>query len=86
VANDAQGPDRDDELRRYLEEAARFPVLSKDAEIRLAQAVEAGDEGARRRLVESNLRLVVAVARRFGPSVVLTDAIQAGNMGLRRAT
>ena len=76
----------DDELRRYLEDVSRFPLLNKDDEIRLAQAVEAGDEAARRRLIESNLRVVVAVARRFDRSAVpFTDAIQAGNTGLSRA-
>lgn len=87
VDNDAQWPaNGDDELRRYLEDVARYPLLSKQDEIHLAQAVEAGDEAARRRLVEANLRVVVAVARRFDRSVVqFAEAIQVGVSGLSRA-
>jgi RNA polymerase primary sigma factor len=86
VDNDAQRPGEDDGLRRYLEEIARIPPLTKDDEIRLAQGVEAGEEDARRRLIESNLRLVVAVARRFDRSRIrFADAIQIGNIGLGRA-
>jgi RNA polymerase primary sigma factor len=87
VENEPPSPGGDEDgLRRYLEDVARFPLLTRDDEIRLAQEIEAGDERARRRLIESNLRLVVAVARRFERSGLrLADAIQVGNIGLGRA-
>ena len=86
VANDTQGPGSDDEVPRYLEEIARIPLLTRDDEVRLSQGVEAGEEDARRQLIESNLRLVVAVARRFDCSGIrFADAIRIGNIGLGRA-
>jgi DNA-directed RNA polymerase sigma subunit (sigma70/sigma32) len=53
-----------DLFRLYLDEIGRHPLLTADDEVRLAQAIEAGDEGARRTMIESNLRLVVSIARR----------------------
>jgi len=76
----------DDSLRLYLQEIARYPLLTRAEEVRLAKRVEAGDEGARRRLTESNLRLVVTIARAYRtPSVDLLDLIQEGTLGLMRA-
>ena len=78
--------DDDDPLHEYLEEIAAFPLLSIEDEVRLARAVQAGDADARRQLIESNLRLVVAIARRYeGQGLRLADAIQEGNIGLARA-
>jgi len=75
-----------DLLRMYLAEIGRFPLLKADDEIGLATAAEAGDEGARRTLVEANLRLVVSIARRYNaPGLRLLDLIQEGNLGLLQA-
>ena len=76
----------EDRLRQYFEEVALFPLLTKEDEARLAQAAQAGDDSARRRLIESNLRLVVAIARRYqGRGLRLADLIQEGNIWLARA-
>jgi len=75
-----------DLLRIYTREISRFPVLDREAEAELAQAMAAGAEGARERLITSNLRLVVTIAREYadvGPS--LLDLIQEGNVGLIEA-
>ncbi|MBB6733804.1 RNA polymerase sigma factor RpoD [Cohnella zeiphila] len=76
----------DDPVRMYLKEIGRVPLLSADEEIDLAQRIEAGDEQAKRRLAEANLRLVVSIARRYvGRGMLFLDLIQEGNMGLIRA-
>ena len=76
----------DDALRRYLTEIAAFPLLTRDDEIRLGKAVEAGDEDARRKLTESNLRLAVSIAKKYDrKGLRLLDLIQEGNIGLSRA-
>lgn len=76
----------DEEFRHYLEEAANQPVLSRDEEDRLGQLAAAGDEEAMAQLVRSNLRLVVALARRYVASgVPLVDLVQEGNLALIRA-
>ena len=54
-----------DSFRLYLDEVGRHPLLTKEDEIELSQAIEAGDDAARRKMIESNLRLVVSIARRF---------------------
>ena len=75
-----------DLFRLYLDEIGRHPLLTADDEVRLAQAYEAGDEAARRRMVESNLRLVVSIARRYwATGLPLGDLVQEGNLGLLRA-
>ncbi|GIO14698.1 RNA polymerase sigma factor SigA [Cohnella xylanilytica] len=76
----------DDPVRMYLKEIGRVPLLSADEEIELAQRIEQGDEKAKRRLAEANLRLVVSIARRYvGRGMLFLDLIQEGNMGLIKA-
>jgi RNA polymerase primary sigma factor len=71
---------------RYLHEIGRYPLLSRSEEVRLARLAASGDEAAKRRLVEANLRLVVAIARRYrGMGLDLLDLIQEGNVGLMAA-
>jgi RNA polymerase primary sigma factor len=73
-------------LRRYLKEIGRYPPLTHDREIELAQRVHEGDEDALRELVESNLRFVVAYAKRYrNPNVPFLDLIHEGNLGLIQA-
>jgi len=70
----------------YLEEIARIPVLSREEEQALAARVRAGDETAKQRMVEANLRLVVQIARRYrNRGLPLPDLIEEGNLGLLRA-
>jgi RNA polymerase primary sigma factor len=76
----------DDVLARYLHEIGRHPLLTRGDELRIARLSASGDESARRRLVECNLRLVVAIARRYrGLGLDLLDLIQEGNVGLMAA-
>lgn len=81
------GEDRHDELlRRYLEEISDAPVLSAEDELRLGEAARRGDAGAGEALVRANLKLVVAIARRYRASgVPLLDLVQEGNLGLMQA-
>ncbi len=73
-------------LRRYLKEIGRYPPLTHDREIELAKRVHEGDEDALRELVESNLRFVVAYAKRYrNPNVPFLDLIHEGNLGLIQA-
>ncbi len=73
-------------LAVYLREIARIPLLSREEEQELARRLRAGDESAKRRLIEANLRLVVQVARRyFSRGLPLPDLIEEGNLGLIRA-
>ena len=75
-----------DSLVQYLNEIGKIPLLTKEEELALGRAAAAGEEEARRRLAEANLRLVVAVAKRFrGKGVELQDLIQEGNLGLMKA-
>src|SRR5690554_2463605 len=76
----------DDAVQMYLKEIGRTELLSAQEEIELANRIEQGDEKARKRMVEANLRLVVSIARRYvGRGVLFLDLIQEGNMGLMRA-
>ncbi|HOL11244.1 MAG TPA: RNA polymerase sigma factor RpoD [Bacillota bacterium] len=76
----------DDPVRMYLKEIGRVPLLSAAEEIELARRVEAGDEAAKRRLAEANLRLVVSIAKRYvGRGMLFLDLIQEGNLGLIKA-
>ena len=73
-------------LRRYLQEISRYPPLSHEKEIEIARRVHDGDEEAVRSLVESNLRFVVAYAKRYrNPNVPFLDLIHEGNLGLIQA-
>jgi len=75
-----------DPVRMYLKEIGRVPLLSADEEIELALRIENGDEEAKRRLAEANLRLVVSIAKRYvGRGMLFLDLIQEGNMGLIKA-
>jgi RNA polymerase primary sigma factor len=76
----------DDPVRMYLKEIGRVPLLSANEEIELARRVETGDEAAKRRLAEANLRLVVSIAKRYvGRGMLFLDLIQEGNLGLIKA-
>lgn len=75
-----------DPVRMYLKEIGRVPLLSAEDEIELAKRIENGDEEAKRRLAEANLRLVVSIAKRYvGRGMLFLDLIQEGNMGLIKA-
>lgn len=75
-----------DPVRMYLKEIGRVPLLSGDDEMELAKRIENGDEEAKRRLAEANLRLVVSIAKRYvGRGMLFLDLIQEGNMGLIKA-
>ena len=76
----------DDPVRLYLKEIGRFPLLTPEEEISLAVRIRNGDEEAKRRMTEANLRLVVSVAKRYaGRGLQLLDLIQEGNLGLMKA-
>ncbi|QED48670.1 RNA polymerase sigma factor RpoD [Cytobacillus dafuensis] len=75
-----------DPVRMYLKEIGRVDLLSAEEEISLAERIEDGDEEAKRRLAEANLRLVVSIAKRYvGRGMLFLDLIQEGNMGLIKA-
>ena len=76
----------DDPVRMYLKEIGRVPLLSAEEEVEYAQRMEEGDEEAKRRLAEANLRLVVSIAKRYvGRGMLFLDLIQEGNLGLIKA-
>lgn len=75
-----------DPVRMYLKEIGRVDLLNAEDEIKLAERIEQGDEEARKRLAEANLRLVVSIAKRYvGRGMLFLDLIQEGNMGLIKA-
>ncbi len=75
-----------DPLRLYLKEAGTIPLLTKNEEIQLAKGIEAGDKRAKDRLIRSNLRLVISIAKNYyTQDMDLLDLIQEGNTGLIRA-
>ncbi|MDD3157842.1 RNA polymerase sigma factor RpoD [Anaeromusa sp.] len=81
-----EGISIDDPVRMYLKEIGRVPLLTADDEIALAKRMEQGDEEAKRRLAEANLRLVVSIAKRYvGRGMLFLDLIQEGNLGLIKA-
>jgi len=81
-----EGVGIDDPVRMYLKEIGRVPLLTPEEEINLAQRMEQGDEEAKRRLAEANLRLVVSIAKRYvGRGMLFLDLIQEGNLGLIKA-
>jgi RNA polymerase primary sigma factor len=76
----------DDPVRMYLKEIGKVPLLTSDEEVELAQRIADGDESARQRLAEANLRLVVSIAKRYvGRGMMFLDLIQEGNLGLIKA-
>ncbi|GFZ30896.1 RNA polymerase sigma factor SigA [Clostridium zeae] len=76
----------DDPVRMYLKEIGKVPLLSSDEEIRLAERIEEGDQYAKKKLAEANLRLVVSIAKRYvGRGMLFLDLIQEGNLGLIKA-
>ncbi len=76
----------DDPVRMYLKEIGKVPLLSAEEEIELARRMEQGDEEAKKRLCEANLRLVVSIAKRYvGRGMLFLDLIQEGNLGLIKA-
>lgn len=75
-----------DPVRMYLKEIGRVDLLSAEEEVELAERIEQGDEDAKKRLAEANLRLVVSIAKRYvGRGMLFLDLIQEGNMGLIKA-
>ena len=76
----------EDPVRMYLKEIGKVPLLSAEEEIELAQRMENGDQDAKKRLAEANLRLVVSIAKRYvGRGMLFLDLIQEGNLGLIKA-
>ncbi len=81
-----EGINVDDPVRMYLREIGRIPLLTFDEELDLAKKVLQGDEEAKQKLAESNLRLVVSIAKKYvGRGMLFLDLIQEGNMGLIKA-
>ncbi len=81
-----EGISTDDPVRMYLKEIGKVPLLTADEEIELAKRMEEGDEEAKRKLAEANLRLVVSIAKRYvGRGMLFLDLIQEGNLGLIKA-
>ncbi|MBQ7834103.1 MAG: RNA polymerase sigma factor RpoD [Lachnospiraceae bacterium] len=81
-----EGVGIEDPVRMYLKEIGKVPLLSAEEEIELAKKMEMGDEDAKKRLAEANLRLVVSIAKRYvGRGLLFLDLIQEGNLGLIKA-
>ncbi len=81
-----EGIGLDDPVRMYLKEIGKVPLLSAQEEIELAERMHEGDEDAKKRLAEANLRLVVSIAKRYvGRGMLFLDLIQEGNLGLIKA-
>ena len=81
-----EGINVDDPVRMYLREIGRIPLLTFDEELDLAKRILEGDEDAKQKLAESNLRLVVSIAKKYvGRGMLFLDLIQEGNMGLIKA-
>lgn len=81
-----EGVSTEDPVRMYLKEIGNVPLLSTEEEIELARKVEQGDEAAKKKLTEANLRLVVSIAKKYvGRGMPFLDLIQEGNMGLMKA-
>ena len=81
-----EGVSTEDPVRMYLKEIGNVPLLTSDEEVELAKRVEAGDQEAKQKLTEANLRLVVSIAKKYvGRGMPFLDLIQEGNMGLMKA-
>jgi RNA polymerase primary sigma factor len=91
--SDAESTDRrpdnaaaEDSLRRYLNEIGRYPLLTRAEEVQLAKRIQGGDPSARQRMIESNLRLVVTIAKSYRTGALdLLDLVQEGTLGLMKA-
>lgn len=80
------GENTDDFVRMYLREIGRIPLIKTEEEVRLAKLIEKGDKSAKKKMAETNLRLVVSIAKKYiGRGLSLLDLIQEGNTGLLRA-
>jgi RNA polymerase primary sigma factor len=87
IKREQREPATPDSLTLYLREIRRHPLLTRAEEVQLARRIERGDELAKKRMIESNLRLVVSVARRYNQrGLPLLDLIQEGTLGLVRAS
>ena len=83
---DLKGIGVDDTVRMYLREIGRFPLLTSEEEIVLAKRIKVGDMRAKHKLINSNLRLVVSIAKKYtGRGMLFLDLVQEGNLGLIRA-
>jgi len=85
---DEFGDSSADSVQMYLKEIGQHPLLSSEEEVELAKRIERGDEAAKHRLIVSNLRLVVSIAKKYtnrSPNLTLLDLIQEGNIGLFKA-
>jgi RNA polymerase primary sigma factor len=81
-----EGVNIDDPVRMYLKEIGKIPLLTANEEVELAKGIEEGDDEAKRKLAEANLRLVVSIAKRYvGRGMLFLDLIQEGNLGLIKA-
>lgn len=81
-----KGVNIDDPVRMYLKEIGKVPLLTAEEEIELAKSMQDGDEEAKKKLAEANLRLVVSIAKRYvGRGMLFLDLIQEGNLGLIKA-
>jgi RNA polymerase primary sigma factor len=81
-----EGVSIEDPVRMYLKEIGKVPLLTADEEIELAKRMELGDQDAKKKLAEANLRLVVSIAKRYvGRGMLFLDLIQEGNLGLIKA-
>lgn len=81
-----EGVSVEDPVRMYLKEIGKIPLLTTDQEIELAKRMELGDQSAKKRLAEANLRLVVSIAKKYvGRGMQFLDLIQEGNLGLIKA-
>ena len=89
IINDADildGVSTEDPVRMYLKESGNVPLLTSEEEVELAKRVEQGDQEAKKKLTEANLRLVVSIAKKYvGRGMPFLDLIQEGNMGLMKA-
>lgn len=86
AAPETEGAGTDDPVRMYLKEIGQIPLLSSEEEIQLAKKMSDGDEAAKEKLAEANLRLVVSIAKKYsGRGMQLLDLIQEGNLGLMKA-
>lgn len=83
---DIRGVGVDDPVKMYLKEIGQVPLLTPEEEVELAKRIEQGDQEAKKKLIEANLRLVVSIAKRYvGRGMLFLDLIQEGNLGLIRA-